>query len=146
MKSNKFFSVWNMWSFKYLHESFIEVNHLDTLCNIAKFDFEKLCFIHSNEYINFNIYQQAGLPRWLSGKEFSCQCRRHRRLPFNLCVWKMPWSRKWQPTSVCLSGEFCGQRSLEGHSPWGHKESDMTGWLTLTTIVKLKKNNQVLVI
>ena len=31
-----------------------------------------------------------------------------------------------QPTSVCLSGEFCGQRSLAGHSPWGHKESDTT--------------------
>ena len=25
-----------------------------------------------------------------------------------------------------LPGEFHGQRSLEGYSPWGHKESDMT--------------------
>ena len=25
-----------------------------------------------------------------------------------------------------LSGEFLGQRSLAGYSPWGHKESDMT--------------------
>ena len=27
---------------------------------------------------------------------------------------------------VFLPGKFHGQRSLMGHSPWGHKESDMT--------------------
>ena len=30
--------------------------------------------------------------------------------------------RKWQPTLVFLSGEFHGQRSLVGNSPWVHKE------------------------
>ena len=39
---------------------------------------------------------------------------------------RFPWRRKWQCTTVFLSGEFHGQRSLEGYSPWGHKESDMT--------------------
>ena len=28
--------------------------------------------------------------------------------------------------SSILAGEVHGQRSLEGHSPWGHKESDKT--------------------
>ena len=27
---------------------------------------------------------------------------------------------------VCLSGEFYGEMSLMGYSPWGHKESDTT--------------------
>ena len=36
------------------------------------------------------------------------------------------WRRKWQPTPVFLPGEFQGQRSLVGHSPQGHKESDTT--------------------
>ena len=40
--------------------------------------------------------------------------------------WKIPWRRKWLPTPVFLPGEFHGQRSLEGYSPWGCKESDMT--------------------
>ena len=31
------------------------------------------------------------------------------------------------PTPVFLSGESHGQMSLEGYSPWGHKESDTTG-------------------
>ena len=30
-----------------------------------------------------------------------------------------------------LSGEVCGQRSLVGHSPWGHQELDMTEQPTL---------------
>ena len=38
---------------------------------------------------------------------------------------------KWEPTSVFLPGEFHGQRSLVGYSPWGHKESDMTSWLNI---------------
>jgi len=31
-----------------------------------------------------------------------------------------------------LPGEFHGQRSLVGYSPWGCKESDMTEQLTLS--------------
>ena len=34
--------------------------------------------------------------------------------------------RKWQLTSVFLPGEFHGQKSLVGYSPWNHKESDTT--------------------
>ena len=39
--------------------------------------------------------------------------------------------RVWKPIPVFLSGESQGQRSLVGCSPWGHKESDRTEWLTL---------------
>ena len=31
-------------------------------------------------------------------------------------------------------GEFHGQRSLMGYSPWGHKESDVTERITLTLL------------
>ena len=39
---------------------------------------------------------------------------------------KIPGRRKWQPTSVILSEESHGQRSLAGYNPWGHEELDMT--------------------
>ena len=42
-----------------------------------------------------------------------------------------------QPTPVSLRGKSHGQRSLVGCSPWGHKESGRTEWLTLTHIVFL---------
>ena len=67
-----------------------------------------------------------GLPRWLSGKESACQCRRHRRSGFDYWVGNSPWRRKCQPTPVFLPGEFHGQRSLMDYSPRGCKELDKT--------------------
>ena len=60
---------------------------------------------------------------WLSGKESACH---RRRLGFNLWVGKIPWRRKWQPSSVILPGKSHGQRNLAGYSPRGCKESDTT--------------------
>ena len=57
------------------------------------------------------------LPRWRSGKESACQCRRHERHRFNPWVGKIPWSRKWHPAPVFLSRKFHGQRSLVVYSP-----------------------------
>ena len=39
---------------------------------------------------------------------------------------------KWQPTPVFLPGVSHEQRTLAGYNPWGHKELDMTEWLTLS--------------
>ena len=61
-----------------------------------------------------------------SGKEPTCQCRRHKRLRFDPWVRKIPWRRAWQPIPVFLPGKSHGQRSLVGYSPQGHKESNMT--------------------
>ena len=72
------------------------------------------------------ITSHWGLPRWCSGKEFTCQCRRCKRWGFIPWVRKIPWSRKWQPTAVFLPGKFHEQKRLEGYCPWGCKESDMT--------------------
>ena len=35
--------------------------------------------------------------------------------------WKIPWRRARQPTPIFLPGKPHGQRSLVGHSSWGHK-------------------------
>ena len=42
------------------------------------------------------------LPRWLSGKEFACQCRSRRKHSFYPWVGKIPWKRKRQPSVVFL--------------------------------------------
>ena len=55
-----------------------------------------------------------GFPRWLSGKESVCQCRRAGLTPW---VGKTLWRRKQQPTPVFLPGEAHGQRSLAGYGP-----------------------------
>ena len=55
-----------------------------------------------------------------------------RRLGFDPWVGKIPWRKEWQLTPVFLPGKLHRQRSLVGYSPWGHKESDRTEWLTHT--------------
>ena len=57
---------------------------------------------------------QQECPRWLSGKELACQCRRLRRYRFDPWVRKIPCGRKWQPTAVFLPGKSHAQRSLAG--------------------------------
>ena len=74
-------------------------------------------------YIINNTFEPL---RCLSGKESTCQCRRLKSCRFNPWVGKIPCGRKRQPTPVFLPGKFHGQRSLEGYSPWGHIELDMT--------------------
>ena len=59
-------------------------------------------------------------------------CQQCRKPGFDPWVRKIPWRREWQSTPVFLPGEFHGQRSLVAYGPGGHKESDMTEWLTLT--------------
>ena len=41
---------------------------------------------------------------------------------FNPWVGKMPWRRKWQPTTVFLPGKSHGQMSLADYNPWGLSE------------------------
>ena len=40
------------------------------------------------------------------------------------------WKGHGNPLQVFLPGESHGQKSLAGYSPWGHKESDTSEWLT----------------
>ena len=52
------------------------------------------------------ILGEKGFPGDTSGKETTCQWRRHTRLGFDPCIKKIPWRRAWQPTPVFLPGEF----------------------------------------
>jgi len=67
-----------------------------------------------------------GLPDGTSGKESACQFRRCKRCGSISGLGRCPDVKKWKPALVFLPGKFHGQRSLEGYSPWGRKESDMT--------------------
>jgi len=61
----------------------------------------------------------VGFPGGSDGKDFSAM-----QDPW---IGKSLWRRKRQPTPVILPGEFHGQRSLAGYSPWGCKSQ---AWLS----------------
>jgi len=53
-----------------------------------------------------------GIPRWCSGKESTCQCRRTKRYGFDPREGrKIPWRRKWQPTPVLFIYVFLKKKS-----------------------------------
>ena len=69
-----------------------------------------------------------GLPWWLRWLRICLQCG---RAQFDPWVWKIPWTRAWQPTAVFLPGESpWTEEHLAGYSPWGCKELDTTEWLS----------------
>ena len=72
-------------------------------------------------------YQIFGLPLWLSYLRICLQCGRP---GFDPWVRKIPWRRERLPTPVFGPGEFHGL-----YSPWGHKESGITKWLSLTCLL-----------
>ena len=82
---------------------------------------DEIVFDKDTFYISSTLAQGASL---------MAQMLKHlpamQNLEFNPWVGKIPWRRKWQPTSVFLPGESHGERSLVGHSPRGHKELDTT--------------------
>ena len=49
--------------------------------------------------------------------------------------WEDPWRKEWQPSPVFLPGEFHGQSSVVGYSPWCCKELGTTEWLTLSLFI-----------
>ena len=57
-------------------------------------------------------------------KKSACQCRRPKRCGFDPWVRRIPCGRKWQP-NIC-AWVIPGERNLEGFSPWGLKEWNMT--------------------
>ena len=73
------------------------------------------------------VYNMGGIIYWAS-----LVAQMVKNLPATRETWvgKIPWRRALQPTPVFLPGEFHGQRSLAGYSPWSRKESDMTEWLS----------------
>ena len=68
-----------------------------------------ICHFYFQKFILDICLYFKGLPRWHSGKESTCQCRRHKRHRFDPWIIKIPWRRKWQHAPVFLPGKFHGE-------------------------------------
>ena len=52
----------------------------------------------TTEPLTLSLSNTQRVPRELSGKDFTCQCKGHRRCKFDPWVGKIPWRRKWRST------------------------------------------------
>ena len=89
-----------------------------SLCNphFSAFSFDVTLWVVFPGYpfLQLNTYVILCFPVGASGKEPTCQFRRHKKHEFNPWLRKIPWRKVWQPTLVFLPGESHGQRSLVG--------------------------------
>ena len=67
--------------------------------------------------INLQSFMNSRLPRWLRGKEPTCQCWRHETRVWPLCQ-EDPLEEDIATHSSILAWESHGQMSLVGPSPW----------------------------
>ena len=86
-------------------------------------DYFFLCLIWLYTLININMDFSGGS----DSKEFTSL----QESQVQSLNWEDTLGRKWQPTPVFLPGEFHGQWSLAGYSPWGCKEMDITEQVSL---------------
>ena len=63
------------------------------------------------------VFGLLGFPGGVSSKEPACQCRKCKRCGFDAWVGKIHWRRARQCTSLFLSGESHGHRSLVDYGP-----------------------------
>ena len=69
------------------------------------------------------LYYSRVFPGGLDGKESACNSEDLGSIPG---LGRSPGEGKGYPLQYSGPGEFHGQRSLTGYSPWCHKESDIT--------------------
>ena len=71
-------------------------------------------------HLNSHWYGTGWLPRW---QEFTWKCK---RCSFDPWVGRSPGGGNDNPLQYSWPGEFHGQRSLVGYSPWARKELNTT--------------------
>ena len=64
-----------------------------------------------------------GFPGGSDGKGSACNLGQQGSIPE---LGRSPGEGNGNPLQLFLPGEFHGQRSLAGYSPWGRQELDMT--------------------
>ena len=67
----------------------------------------------------------GGLPGDLDTKDATCDAEALDSIPGS---GKILWRKEGLPTPVFLTGEFHGQRTLSGYSPWSHRVGQE--WMT----------------
>ena len=112
----------------HLPEIFCTMSHKAHYLFINEFLCSISIFSGSHHMYQFSLalFFFGGFLGAASGKESSCQCRRHKRHGFDPWVGMIPWRRKWQPTPVS-----CLENSMDRRAWWAtlHRVAKSQTWL-----------------
>ena len=104
----------------YVGYSFSQKENID-ICLIQN------CEDHDEIYFFYTIILYFGLPRWCSGKESTCHCRRCKRHGFQSRGQKDPLEEEVATQSSILTLKVLWtEEPGKLQRPWGHKELDTT--------------------
>ena len=92
-----------------------EISHINLVILTASF-LLPASKTEKNKFLFFKLLF-GGFPGGFVVKNPSANAEDSGDSRFDLWVGKIPLRKKWQPISVFLPGECCGQSSLVGHSP-----------------------------
>ena len=113
----------SLWSYLACGLHFGRRLHRDRQCGLGPSQVEPLV-----KFLLFMYYKNIlGFPSDSDGKESTCHVRDLGSIPG---LGRSPGGGHCKPLQYsCLENPH-GQRSLAGYSPWDHKESDTTEWLS----------------
>ena len=136
--NNKFFPIFERWIKPFRKKEGKNISEdrswalwADSCYNLAMGEAQMCTIQNSSHCFRF------GLPRSRTGKESTCQSRRHR---FDPWVRKIPWRRKWQPAPV-----FCRGNPLDRGAWWatGHRvaksQLQLSKWACKPLVLKYKQ-------
>ena len=113
---------------------------INQVCGINRYT---LPYLKINNKVLFIVQGIMDLPRWCSGKESTCQCRRYKRHDFDPRVGKNPLEKEMGTHSSILAWENLMDRGTWRATVHRVTELDMIEWLSTT---KTGNCNQELVI
>ena len=93
------------------------------------------CFLQRMTHYTGEVFIFCGA----SGKESACQCSRHQGSTPELG--RSPEEGNGNPVQYSCHGEFHGQRSLEGYSPWGRKEMGTNEYVSAVSMKNSKPSH-----
>ena len=127
MKSNFFPKKFRRMALFYIFANLLNVWHSRRQwILVSAFLVSLLKFVIQLKNVKKSNLTHSGASQVAQGQRVHLPSGRRRSCRFKPWVRKIPWRRKWQPAPVFLPEKSHGQTDLEGYSPWGRKESDMT--------------------
>ena len=87
------------------------------------------------------LRQTHGLPKWLNGKEYDCQCRRHKRHGFSTQVGKIPLEEEMATLPYSCLGKIPWVEECGGLQSMGLQSQTWLEWLSTNAWQIQRKNN-----
>ena len=86
--------------------------------------------LHSVPEFVYPYTSTTGLPSWLNGNESTCSVGTLQEARVQSLGWENPPEEGMATHSSILAWRIPWTEDLAGSSPWGHRESDTTEWLS----------------